>query len=64
MNRRMDEKIEHFNLLINSFLEGHIQLIRSIDQHMNRMAEGEMTNGQMNRNSDGLTEEANGKMDR
>ncbi len=31
---------------------------------MNRLAEGEMTNEQMNRNSDGLTEEANGKMDR
>jgi len=31
---------------------------------MNRLAKGKMTNGQMNRNRDGLTEEANGKMDR
>jgi hypothetical protein len=38
-------------------------LIRSIDQHMNRFSEGEMTNGQMNRNNDGLTEEVNGQVD-
>ncbi len=38
-------------------------MIRSIDQHMNSLEEGEMTNGQMNRSKDGLTEEANGQVD-